>query len=262
MVAEVIKLRSKQRRQKGLSKDALPLSYWMLNLAFLLDASWHVWALATNHSGYTLISKFLLGFTLAVMLKQQLSERLPLSVLIAILFCLAGDVLLQPLDLNYADMSGDRPTHFILGVFCFCVAYGHLMRYYTELNPEWSDDIKAQPWVLAANLVLTLVVLVWMTLHNQAQPYLLYVLWLYSPVVAGAATLAVYTRRNVSLWPFLALVAGSNVILFSDTVIGLTVFDKISMPWLANPVWILSTYIAGIFLIFNAVIFIEKRAAS
>jgi hypothetical protein len=261
MVAEVIRLRSKQRRQKGLLKDLLPLSYWMLNLAFLLDASWHVWALATNHTSYTLISKFLLGFTLAVLLKQQLREKLPLTILIAILFCLAGDILLQPLDLNYADMSGDRPVHFMLGVFCFCVAYGNLMRYYLELNPDWSDDIKTQPWPLAVNVTITLVVLIWMTLHSQAQPYLLYVLWLYSPVVVGAATLAIYTRRSASLRPFLALVAGSNVIVFSDTVIGLSVFDKISMPWLSNPVWILSSYIAGIFLIFNAVIFIEKRAA-
>jgi hypothetical protein len=257
MVAEVIKF----KRQKPSSHNATPLSFWVVNLVFLLDAVWHVWGLATNHNEFTLVSKFLLGFTLALLLKQQLRQQLPVNILIAILFCLAGDVLLQPLDLNYADMSADRPVHFILGVICFCVAYGHLMLYYMDLNPGWLVQIKTQPWPLLVNLTVTLSVLIWMTFHNQAPAYLLIVLWLYSPIVVGAATLALYTRANLSLIPFLALVAGSNAIVFSDTVIGLTVFAKISMPGLSNPVWILSTYILGIFLIFNAVLAIEKRSA-
>lgn len=257
MVAEVIKL----KRQRPLSDNALPLSYWMLNLAFLLDAVWHVWALATNHTGFTLLSKFFLGFTLAILLKQQLKHQLPMCILIAILFCLAGDMLLQPLDLNYADMSNDRPLHFILGVFCFCVAYGHLARYYLDLNPDWFDDIKAQPWILVLNLFVMLIALLWMTFHNQAPAYLLCVLWLYSPIVVGIATLAAYTRSNASLWPFLALVAGGNVIVFSDAIIGLTVFMHITMPWFGNPVWILATYITGLFFTFNAIIHIEKHTA-
>ncbi len=257
MVAEVIKF----KRHKPLSVPATPFSFWLVNGVFLLDAAWHVWGLATNHSNFSLASKFLLGCTLAVLLKQQLKQQLPLNILIAILFCIVGDVLLQPLDLNYADMGADRPLHFILGVICFCVAYGHLVLYYMNLNPGWLDQIKKQPAPLAANLAVTLLVLVWMTLHNRAPAYLLIVLWLYSPIVVGAATLAMYARAAVSVAPFVALVVGSNALVFSDTIIGLTVYTKMAMPWLSNPVWILATYILGIFLIFNAVLVIEKRSA-
>jgi hypothetical protein len=207
------------------------------------------------------VSKFFLCFILAVLLMQQLGHRIPITILSAVLFCMSGDVLLQPLDLDYTDMSGDRPVHFILGVVCFCAAYVQLARYYLSLNPEWAARIKAQPWALVVNVLVTLTVLVWLTVHNQAPSYLLIVLWLYSPVVIGAATLAVYVRGNVGALPFLALVIGSNAIAFSDTIIGLTVFAKVAMPFLSNPVWILSTYILGIFLVFNAVILIEKRAA-
>jgi hypothetical protein len=54
------------------------------------------------------------------------------------------------------------------------------------------------------------------------------------------------------------LAAGCNIIVLSDTFIGLTVFPKMAMPWVANPLWILTSYALGIVLIFNAVIFIEK----
>lgn len=261
MVADVIKLNKiKHRRRQGRTapQHAMTLAYWALNGVFLADATWHCWALATNHSSTTLISKFFLGFTLALLLKQQLRDRLPTTVLIAILFCIAGDILLHPLDLNYTDMSADRPVHFILGVICFCVAYGHLARYFMDLNPEWRSAITAQPWALIFNCMVTLVVLLWMTLHSQAQSYLLAVLWLYSPIVVGAATLATYTYARVRLLPFLALLVGMNLIVISDTIIGLSVFARISLPWLSNSVWILSTYIAGIFLVFNAVIYIEN----
>jgi hypothetical protein len=265
MVADVIKLKNKAKSKRpapGAVTPSLNLNYGLLNGLFVLDACWHIWALATNHTELTLISKFFLGFTLALLLRFQLQNKLPATVLIAILFCLAGDVLLQPLDLNYADMNGERSIHFVLGVVCFCVAYGHLARYFLSLNPNCIADIKAQPWVLIFNVLITLVVLSWMTVHNQAPTWLLAVLWVYSPVVVSAATLATYARGYVSFWPYLALVAGSNVIVFSDTIIGLTAFAHISMPWMGNPVWILSTYIVGIFFVFNAIIFIEKSTLS
>jgi YhhN family len=265
MVADVIKLKNKVRAKGPVPGQAMPqlnLSFRVLNGVFLLDAIWHIWALATNHTDFTLVSKFFLGFTLALLLRIQLQKKIPMTVLIAILFCLAGDILLQPLDLNYADMSGDRPVHFLLGVICFCVAYGHLARYLMDLNPGWRADIRAQPWVCVLNVLITLVVLVWMTMHNQAPTWLLAVLWIYSPIVVGAATLATYLRGHVGFWPCLGLVAGANVIVISDTMIGLTAFTHVTMPWISNPVWILSTYIIGIFCVFNAVILIEKSALS
>jgi len=264
MVADVIRLESRLKNKSQLP-DPTPgiagvLTLCALNGLFLIDAAWHIWAVASGSAEFTLVSKLLLGLTLAVLLRHQLKRQLPINVLVAILFCMIGDVLLEPLDLNYADMSGDRPVHFVLGVLCFCIAYAHLARYYLTLVPHCLSLIKAQPWPLVTNLVITLAVLIWMTVSNQAPAYLLVVLWVYSPVVVGAATLAVYTQSRLDLLPFLALVVGSNMIVFSDTIIGLTVFTKISMPLLSNPVWILSTYALGIFLVFNAIIQIEKRS--
>ncbi|PRC95108.1 lysoplasmalogenase family protein [Solimicrobium silvestre] len=247
-------------KQQSMSKCVPNKITIVLNLLFLLDAIWQIWALATHHTDQTLISKFLLCFILALLLSQQLANKLPLKILAAVLFCLAGDILLQPLDLNYADMTGTRPINFVLGVLCFCAAYGNLARYYLALNPDWREDIKAQPLPLVANILITLAVLIWITLNNQAPAYLLLVLWLYSPIVVGAATLAVYTRSKLQFLPYLALVLGSNVIVFSDTIIGLTAFVGVTMPWFSNPIWILSTYILGIFLVFNAILCIEKTA--
>jgi len=234
----------------------------MGNLLFVADAAWHIWALASGHTEYTLISKFLLCFILAILLKQQLGNRLPVTVLVAVLFCLVGDVLLQALDLNYADLSGERQVHFILGVLCFCVAYGQLALYFLRLNPDCLTQIRTHPGILLFNVFITLAVLIWMTLHNQAPAYLLIVLWLYSPVVVAAATLAAYTQTALRLPLYLMLIAGTNVIVFSDTVIGLTVFAKMTMPVLSNPVWILSTYMVGIGLVFNAVIQIEQKRSA
>lgn len=231
------------------------------NFLFILDAIWHMWALVAGRTDQLLTSKFFLCFILTILLLQQLGNKLPVKILTAVLFCLVGDVLLQPLDLNYADLSGIRTDHFVLGVLCFCLAYGNLARYYFQLNSTCWLDIKAKPWVLIVNGLITLAVLIWITLHNQAPTYLVIVIWLYSPIVVGAATLAVYTRNRVNFLPFIALVIGSNIIVFSDTIIGLTAFVKITMPWFSNPVWILSTYIVGIFLVFNAIICMEKRVS-
>ena len=232
----------------------IPKAVIFLNLLFMLDAIWHLQALTSNQPDQALISKFLLCFILLILLAKQLGKKAPLSIITAVLFCLVGDVLLQPLDLNYADMSGMRPVNFVLGVLCFCMAYGNLAWYYFQLNPNCLSEIKAKPGILLANLVLTLAMLVWMTLHNSAQAYLLVVVWLYSPIVVGAATLAFYTRDKINFLSFIALVLGSNIIVMSDAIIGLTALVNIKMPWLGNPVWILSTYILGIFLVFNAIV--------
>ena len=94
----------------------------------------------------------------------------------------------------------------------------------------------------------------------QAAPYLLLVLLIYSPIVVGLATIAFYVRGRITSPPYIALLIGCNSIVFSDTLIGLTAFAKLTFPLAPNPVWILSTYIVGIFLVFNAVIFIEKQS--
>ena len=261
VVAKSMKPPMKSGIARHLSVPTRPsaLSFWLFNSLFFLDGCWHVWAVFHNHAELTVISKFLLCLLLVMLLIRELGDQLPSNILIAVLFCLTGDVLLQPLDLNYADMSGIRPNQFIVGVVCFCFAYGHLARYFLDLNPDWRNDIKNKPAPCCFNVVMTLIVLGWMTFYNQAPVYLLVVLWIYSLIVVGMATLSMYLYGKVGLWPFLALVAGTNALVFSDTVIGLTVFVKIAMPWLANPVWILTAYILGIALVFNATIFIEKR---
>ncbi len=235
-------------------------AFWLFNSLFGLDGGWHIWAITHDQSGPALISKFLLCLLMALMLKRELGQRVPATILVAVLFCLTGDVLLQPLDMNYADMSGSRPGQFVLGVVCFCLAYGHLARYFLDINPDWRNDLRRRPVPAGVNVMVTLLVLGAMTLYNRAPVYLLPVLWMYSPVVVGMATLTLYLHNRTGLLPFLALVAGCNALVFSDTLIGLTVFVKMTMPWQPNPVWILSTYMLGIGLVFNAIIFIEKRA--
>ncbi len=230
------------------------------NAVFLIAAAWQIHALLNDLSNQAFISKFSLCFLLFFLLIDQLGKSAPLNIVISVLFCLIGDVLLQPLDMDYTDLADARQFHFILGVLSFCIAYGSLARYLMSLNPSWRAAIKAQPATLILNSVASLAVLVWIALNNQAAPYLLLVLLIYSPIVVGLATIAFYVRGRITSPPYIALLIGCNSIVFSDTLIGLTAFAKLTFPLAPNPVWILSTYIVGIFLVFNAVIFIEKQS--
>ncbi len=233
------------------------LSYLGLNLLFILDAAWLLWAIASAHVEQTLPAKFLLCFILWQLLSRHI--KLQPVLLTAVLFCLCGDVLLQPLDMNYTDLGNWRWLHFVLGVLCFCCAYGSLGCYYLKLNPDWRAHMRAQPATLLLNSLVTVPVLLWMSCYNQASPYLLLVLWLYSPIVVGSATLAMYTRKAIPVLPWVILLVGSNCLIISDTAIGLTAFTHTTLPWMSNPLWILSSYILGIFAVFNAILLIERQ---
>ncbi len=232
--------------------------FWTINLIFALVAIGHVWSVATGHGELAVLSKMMLSLSMAALLRQQLKDAIPITIWTAVLFCLCGDVLLQPLDTDYANMEHGRDVNFFAGIVCFILAYGNLVRYLLQLVPDWRHRVRAQPLPLMLNVAVTIGLLTWMTCYNRAESRLVPVLWLYSPVVVSCATLSVYVRGAVQIVHWVMLAAGCHIILLSDTLIGLTAFPQVVMPWWSNPVWILSSYALGIVLVFNAVVAIQK----
>lgn len=238
-----------------------PKIFWLLNCLFVADATVHVVTLANGQTGCAVLTKLLLCLLLALQLSCRLGSRVPATVWTAVLLCATGDVLLQPIDADYTDLRGDRAQHFLGGVLCFSIAYAQLIRYLLHRTPDWRARMRQQPVPALVNTALCLGVTTLLSCTSKASPALVAVLWLYSPVVVGLATLSVYVRGTMSRRAWRALVTGCNVIAVSDTLIGVTVFPQLRLPFPGNPAWIVGSYAVGIFLICHAVIAAESPSS-
>lgn len=208
------------------------------NLAFLVNAMIHLYAIVAGNTTLIYITKPLICIILIVTLYQSTSVTGKFKKLIfgGLFYALAGDVLL---------MLQDRGSNFFLfGLLAFAVCHGFYIR-------AFHLDIKSNPGIKNPYFIWTAVILVAFCggFYAYIQPHLGVMqipVLTYCFIITLMVILAVGRFGRVNTQSFRLIGVGALFFLLSDSLLAYNLFAQ---PFPNASVAIMSTYMLAQFLI-------------
>jgi uncharacterized membrane protein YhhN len=157
----------------------------------------------------------------------------------ALIFSWIGDILL----------TWKEPVYFLSGLCAFLVAHlFYIATYYSETNFKQFNLLKQKPYLVLPYLVIVGFFL--FKTHEKLGMFIIPV-GIYSLVLGTMSSFALNRYKNVTENSFWFTYIGSLLFMFSDFVIGWTVFAQ---PLEHSSLIIMNTYITGQFLIIKGLI--------
>lgn len=216
---------------------------FLLN-TYLLLAVVHVFLLNTDMTLYQQITKALLMPTLMIFTWLTVGFNNSRWLLLALLFCWAGDVLLI--------FTYKNELYFLLGLGAFLA--GHLAYIKTFLQSKEGKS-KAKIWWYAPILlyVLLFLSLLWNNLDDMLLPVSVYAI-----VIACMAGVALRRNGSTNASSFSAVMAGAILFVLSDSLIAWNKFQGV----ISNAsLWIMLTYIMAQYLLVQGILWHKKNPA-
>lgn len=178
-----------------------------------------------------------LGLHYAVLMREQ-SQPLSKSVILAIIFSCAGDVLLM--------LQGRNENFFMFGLGAFLVAHiFYILAYRQHQSSDTSNELQGlQKIRYAFPIILTgtgMVVVLYSRLHALKIPVVIYAIVLTAMVLAA---LFRFGKTNSS--SFARVFGGAILFMISDSLIAINRFLE---PLPKAGLWIMITYVVAQYLI-------------
>ena len=179
------------------------------------------------------VTKCLIAPLLAAWVVQQRGPRL---LVLALVFCLLGDLFLEIDGL------------FIAGMAAFAAAHVCFVTFFVRRGAL--DRLRARPWIPLALLVAAVVLLVWVWGGLESG--------LRVPVVVYAALLS--TTAATALAVDVRAGVGALLFLFSDGLIAARIAERVPEESVVGGFVVMLTYSLALFFLATAIVFKEARS--
>lgn len=223
-----------------------------LLLAFVCLSLLHIAAGVVSHPWLATWSKPLLLSTLSLYFWLSSGHAVPFfrrALLVGLLFSIAGDTLLI--------FSDAEPVFFLLGLGSFLLTHLCYLSAFGSYRAFRQGYLYQRPWLLLPFVLLFAgnVMFLWPGLS----PSMAIPVAVYAAAIVSMAAAAFNLAGRIPAATFYTLVAGVLLFIISDTLIGIRQFksDTITVP--QPHLLIMSTYLAGQYLIARAGISMSHR---
>ena len=170
-------------------------------------------------------------------LKTKASKKLPLKYFLSgIIFSMFGDILLM--------FKGE--DFFLFGLVSFLIAHIFYIIWFVKY-PGFKDGAIAQKPIKSIPFLLYLIAIVstlWGNLGDMKMPVIVY-----STVITFMAICAANMKNRVNPEAFIPVVGGAILFVISDSIIAISKFNSTDFPENVNRTMIMSSYIAGQYLL-------------
>lgn len=174
---------------------------------------------------------------------KEVQESISRSLMVAIFFSCAGDVLLM--------MQESNPNYFMFGLGAFLVAHiFYIFTYKQHQYEESADELKglqkirfALPIILSGTGLVTI-------LYNRLGDLKIPVL-LYAGILTYMVMVSLFRFGKTTTASFTMVFGGAILFMISDSLIAI---NKFLEPLPLSGFWIMTTYIAAQFLIVKGIL--------